>query len=90
MAPVVITLGTPGFQSAASEDGVLLKRHKRLPAKAWTGTSAATGGSESIAGTDAAVVVVLCWYAWRAMDRKAAMSTVLPPVDGAGTNWRGR
>jgi hypothetical protein len=43
-----------------------LKRQMRRPAKAWTGTSAATEGSESIAGTDeAVVVVVVAWYVLR-------------------------
>ncbi len=62
-APVVITLGSPGFQSSASDAGVLLKLQTRLPAKAWTGISVATEGSESIAGRDEIVVVVV--VPWR-------------------------
>jgi hypothetical protein len=93
-APVVITLGTPGFQSAASEAGMSLKRQMRRPAKAWTGISAATEGSESIAGTDeAVVVVVVAWYVLREPKDKLAMAPELSPVDAAGaagTNWRGR
>jgi hypothetical protein len=73
-----------------------LKRQMRRPAKAWTGTSAATEGSESIAGTDevvVVVVVVVAWYVLREPKDKLAMAPALSPVDAAGaagTNWRGR
>ena len=59
-APVVITLSCPGFHSATSEAAVCCWNARRPPAaNAWTGTSAATEGSESIAGTGAGDVVVV-------------------------------
>jgi hypothetical protein len=91
MAPVVITLGCPGFQSAASEAGVLLKRQTRLPAAAWTGISAAIEGSESIAGSGVVVVVVVAlWYARWTLTGKGVTVAGLTELDAAGTNRRGR
>jgi len=58
-APVVITFGSPGFQSPEREAGVLAKRQAKLPGIAWTGISAVTEGSESIAGGGGGSVVVV-------------------------------
>jgi len=92
MAPVVITFGCPVLHRLVSDAGSG-KRQANLPAMGWTGISAASEGSESIAGGRGGLVVLLVVVVApieRIVADNAVPVMAVGAVPAAGMNWTGR